>query len=249
MCLTGELALITGGGTGLGLGIARSLREAGARVCLVGRRLEALREAAAAIGDETIVVAGDITRAEDRARCLATIETEAGQPVSLLINNAGIHLKKPALEVGDNEFQAVLATHVSAAFSLTRDVGRGMVARRRGAVVFIASMTSYIGMPNVVAYTTAKCAVVGLTRAFAAEWGAHGVRVNAVAPGWIESPMLHQALDGDPVRKAKILGRIPGREFGEARDIGEAVAFLCSSAAAYINSAILPVDGGAHCGF
>jgi NAD(P)-dependent dehydrogenase (short-subunit alcohol dehydrogenase family) len=247
--LAGEIALVTGGGTGLGLGIARALHAAGARVCLVGRRPAPLEEAARELGAGALAFAADITLAADRARLLAEIAERTGGPVSILVNNAGVHLKKPALEVTDEEFDRVLSTHVGAAFSLTRDIGREMVARRHGSVVFVASMTSYIGMPNVVGYTAAKSAILGLTRAFASEWAAHGVRVNAIAPGWIESPMLHQALDGDPARKAKIVGRIPGHEFGRPQDIGSAVAFLCSPAAAYINSVILPVDGGAHCGF
>lgn len=246
--LTGQTAFITGGGTGLGFGMARCLAAAGAKVVLVGRRKDELAKACAEIGVNAFPLAGDVTKLETAPALVDQAEKLAG-PVSILINNAGVHLKKPATETSDAEFANVIQTHVFGAFALAREAGRRMVARKSGCILFTASMTSFMGIPQVVAYSAAKSAYVGMVRTLATEWGAHGVRVNAIAPGWIGSPMLEQALAGDPPRKAKILGRIPPGKFGEADDIGWAAVYLASPAAKYVNGVVLPVDGGAAIGF
>ncbi len=242
--LSGETALITGGGTGLGFGVARCLVAAGAKVVLLGRRKDALARACAALGPGALALPGDLTRL-DRVPAMAARAEKLAGPISLLVNNAGVHLKKPAVETSDAEFAAIVQTHVFGAFALTREVGRRMVERRRGSVVFTASMTALMGMPLVVAYSAAKSAYRGMVRSLAAEWGPHGVRVNAIAPGWIASEMLDQALKGDPARKAKILGRTPLGRFGEPDDIGWAVVYLASPAARFVSGILLPVDGGA----
>jgi gluconate 5-dehydrogenase len=242
--LTGQTALITGGGTGLGLGMARCLVASGAKVVLVGRRKEELENACATLGKNAFVLVGDVTKLENAPALVDKAEKLAG-PISILINNAGVHLKKPATETSDAEFAKVIETHVFGAFALTREAGKRMVTRKSGCILFTASMTAFIGMPLTVAYSAAKSAYVGIVRTLAVEWGAHGVRVNAIAPGWIGSPMLEQALAGDPPRKAKILGRIPPGKFGDADDIGWAAVYLASPAAKYVSGVVLPVDGGA----
>jgi len=242
--LTGQAALITGGGTGLGFGMARCLAAAGAKVVIVGRRQQELTQAAKSIGANAFPLVGDVTQLESAPAMLDQAESLAG-PISILINNAGVHLKKPAVDTTDDEFAAVLKTHVFGAFALTREAGRRMMPRKSGSVIFTASMVSLMGIPLVVAYAAAKSAYVGIVRSLAVEWGAHGVRVNAIAPGWIGSAMLEQALAGDPARKAKVLGRIPAGHFGEADDIGWAAVYLASPAAKYVSGVVLPVDGGA----
>jgi gluconate 5-dehydrogenase len=242
--LSEQAALITGGGTGLGLGMARCLVAAGAKVILVGRRRGALDQACATLGPRAYSLPGDVTKTEAAPALVDQAERLAG-PVTILINNAGVHLKKPATDTTDSEFAAVLQTHVLGAFALTREAGRRMVARRAGCVLFTASMASFMGLPLVVAYSAAKSAYVGIVRTLATEWGPHGVRVNAIAPGWIASDMLDQALSGDPERKAKILARIPMNGFGKPEDIGWAAVYLASPAAQYVNGVVLPVDGGA----
>jgi gluconate 5-dehydrogenase len=242
--LDGQTALITGGGTGLGLGMARCLISAGATVILVGRRKEKLAEAKTALGPRTFTLVGDVTQLSHAPDLAEAVEKIAG-PITILINNAGIHLKKPAEKTTDDEFANVLQTHVVGAFALTREIGRKMVQRGSGSILFIASMASFIGLPNIVAYTTAKTACVGLVRALATEWGPRGVRVNAIAPGWIGSDMLDQALSGDPDRRAKILGRTPLGRFGDPDDIGWAAVYLASPAARFITGVVLPIDGGA----
>jgi gluconate 5-dehydrogenase len=246
--LSGRSALVTGGGSGLGLGMARCLAAAGARVVLVGRREAELRAAADDLGPLAYPLSGDITAPEGPARIAAAAEALVG-PLSILVNNAGVHLKKAAVETSDAEFAAVLNTHVSAAFALTRAVAPGMLARGDGSILFTASMTTFIGMPRVVAYSAAKAAYGGIVRALASEFGPQGVRVNAIAPGWIESPMLRQALSGDPAREAKILSRTPLGRFGHPDDIGWAAVYFASPAGRFLNGVVLPVDGGASIGF
>ncbi len=242
--LTGQTALITGGGTGLGLGMARCFVAAGARVVLVGRREAELASACASLGAQAYALKGDITVLESVPELADQAQKLAG-PITILVNNAGVHLKKTALQTSDAEFARVLQTHVHGAFALTREVGKGMVERRSGCVIFTASMASLMGIPLVVAYSAAKCAYRGMVSSLATEWGPHGVRVNAIAPGWIASAMLDQALSGDPARKAKILARTPLNRFGEPDDIGWAAVYLASPAAKFVTGVMLPVDGGA----
>ena len=242
--LTGQTALITGGGTGLGLGMARCLAAAGAKVALVGRRQEELENACSSIGTNAFAVPGDVTKLESIPALVDAAEKLAG-PISILINNAGVHLKKFAVDTTDAEFANVMQTHVFGAFALTREVGKRMIQRKAGSVLFTASMASLMGVPQVVAYAAAKSAYVGIVRTLAVEWGPHGIRVNAIAPGWIGSAMLEKAMAGDPARKAKVLGRTPLGCFGEADDIGWAAVYLCSPAAKFVTGVVLPVDGGA----
>ncbi len=246
--LAGQTALITGGGTGLGFGMAQCLVLSGAKVVLVGRRREELQKACATLGQNAFPLVGDVTKLETAATTVDKAEKLAGS-ISILINNAGVHLKKPSTETSDAEFAAVMQTHVFGAFALTREAGRRMVEHKSGCILFTASMSSFMGIPLIVAYSAAKSAYVGMVRTLATEWGPHGVRVNAIAPGWIASDMLDQALRGDPARRAKIFGRIPMAKFGGPDDIGWAAVYLCSPAAKYVNGVVLPVDGGAAIGF
>ena len=247
--LDGEVALITGGATGLGLGMARSFVASGAKVVLVGRREEELRKAAAELGPAASFVAHDVTKHDEAESLVDAATRAAGSAPTILINNAGVHLKKPAVETTPEEFLTVLNTHVIGAHALTRAVLPGMLARKHGSVIFIASMASLFGIPKVVAYSAAKSAHVGMVRTLAAEVSADGVRMNAIAPGWIDSEMMRKALDGDPARRDKILGRTPMNSFGEASDIGWSAVYLCSPAAKFVTGAVLPVDGGASIGF
>lgn len=247
--LKDEVALVTGGGSGLGLGMARAMVQAGARVVITGRREAPLAEAVTMLGDAASSVVGDVTVPADRARMLAHCNQRFGQPASILVNNAGQNIKKPALEVSDDDLDALLNTHVKAAFALARDAAPDMIERGDGKILFIASMASYMGVPDIVGYTAAKTAVIGLTRSLAAEWSHLGVRVNAIAPGWIETPMTRQAFDNDPQRRNKVLSRTFRRTMGQPHDIGYAAVYLCSPAAAFVTGQVFPIDGGASVGF
>ncbi len=246
--LKGEIALITGGGSGLGFGIAKSFVAAGARVVLVGRREDVLKNAAKKLGKSATFEAHDITRLAEAGDLIQRLNKRVGK-ISILVNNAGIHLKKPAVEITAAEFNSVFQTHVAAAFSLTQAVLPDMLKRRHGNILFTASMASLFGIPLVAAYSAAKSAHLGLVRSLATEVSPQGVRVNAIAPGWIESDMMLKALKGDAERSKKILGRTPLHRFGTAEDIGLAATYLCSPAAKFVTGVVLPVDGGASIGF
>jgi NAD(P)-dependent dehydrogenase (short-subunit alcohol dehydrogenase family) len=246
--LQGETALITGGGSGLGFGIAECFVASGATVVLVGRRAEVLKKAAKKLGKSASFEVHDITLLDEAEALLQRASQKAG-PISILVNNAGVHLKKSAVDTTPAEFSAVLQTHVVAAFSLTRAALPQMLKHRHGNILFTASMASLFGIPLVTAYSAAKAAYLGLVRSLATEVSPHGVRVNAVAPGWIESDMMLNALNGDPERSKKILGRPPMNCFGTPRDVGLAATYLCSPAARFVTGIFLPVDGGASIGF
>ncbi len=247
--LDGETALITGGGTGIGLGVARRMIAAGAGVVLVGRRADPLRAACAELGPHATFVTADITAPDTAAGIVAAAEAGAGAPITILVNNAGTHLKKFAADTSPAEFRSLFETHVFAAHALTQALLPGMVARGKGAVLFTSSMAAFMGVPQVVAYAAAKSSFFGMVATLSAELAAKGVRVNAIAPGWIFSEMSSKALDNDPARKAKVMGRIHMGRMGTPEDIGNAAVFLCSPAAGYVTGVTLPVDGGSVVGF
>ncbi len=246
--LENQTAIVTGGGTGLGLGITRCLVQAGAKVVITGRREELLQEAAAELGPRVTPMVVDVTDTAALPAFVHRVTAEVGAP-DILVNNAGIHVKKSALEMTDEDFNSVLHTHLTGAFALTRATAPGMLRRGRGSMVFVSSMTAYMGMPLVAGYATAKSGVIGLVRTLSAEFAPKGVRVNAVAPGWIDTPMLRRAISADAERERKIRGRIQIEGFGAPEDVGWAVVYLCSEAAKYVTGVILPIDGGGHASF
>lgn len=246
--LRGEVALITGGGTGIGFAMAQAMAAAGARVVLVGRREAELTAAVARLGAAASHVVHDITRTAAAGELVARVASAVG-PVTCLVNNAGIHLKKAAAETTPEEFESVLRTHIVGAHALTRAVVPGMIERRHGTILFTASMASLFGIPLVIAYTAAKTAMVGMVRGYSTEFSAHGIRVNAIAPGWIETDMSRKALEADAARRAKVLGRTPMGRLGQPEDIGWAAVYLASPAARFVTGVTLPVDGGASIGF
>jgi NAD(P)-dependent dehydrogenase (short-subunit alcohol dehydrogenase family) len=246
--LQGEHALITGGGTGIGFAVARAMHAAGARVVLIGRREPELIEAVRVLGDRASYVVHDITQFEKAEALVSRITSEHG-PITCLINNAGMHLKKSAMETTPEEFQQVLGTHIFGAHALSRAVVPGMIERKHGCVIFMASMASLFGIPLVMAYAAAKSAMIGMIRTMATELSQHGVRVNAIAPGWIDTAMSRKAFAGDPGRKSKIISRTPMARLGEPEDVGWAAVYLTSPAAKFVTGSILPVDGGVSMGF
>lgn len=247
--LVGKTALITGGGSGIGFGIAQAYIDAGAKVIIVGRTEERLQTAVKALGTNAYYSVFDITNQSKIKEFVNDVVNEYG-PLHILVNNAGIHLKAPASETTDEGFLSVIQTHLLSAFSLSREVMNQMKANQvKGSVIMISSMTGIMAMTQVVAYTSAKTGMLGLMRGLLADYALDGIRVNAIAPGWIESNMLHKALDGDVERKSKILNRIPFKKFGKPEDIGNAAIYLASDASSYVNGVLLPIDGGAAVGF
>lgn len=246
--LTGRIALITGGGSGIGFHIAQCMASSGATVIITGRREDVLKEAVAKIGDRAAYVVNDITRTGELPDLVSGIESSVG-PIDILVNNAGINMKKPTLLVTDEEFSKILQTNLQAVFSLTRECAKRMVERKRGSIIMISSMASLYGIDRVIAYSASKAAVDGMVRALATELSPSQVRVNAVAPGFIETPMMLKAMNDDPSRRDKAMDRTPMGSWGKAENIGWATVFLASEAAGFITGVTLPVDGGNSIGF
>lgn len=246
--LTGKKVLITGGGKGLGFAIARTMAKQGAEIIITGRSEPQLKDACANIGAACAYFVFDLTNSAAIPAFADAIENKHG-PVDVLVNNAGINMKKEMLEVTDEEFESIIKTNQSAVFSLSREFAKKMVPRKAGVILLISSMASQYGIPKVIAYTASKSAVEGMTRAMAVELSPLGIRVNCIAPGFIETDMSSKALNSDPERKQKVLSRTPMAKLGKPDDIGYAAAFLSSDAANYITGIILPVDGGNAIGF
>jgi NAD(P)-dependent dehydrogenase (short-subunit alcohol dehydrogenase family) len=246
--LEGQLALITGGGSGIGLAIARCMVHAGATVIITGRREEVLKEAIDALGEAAHYMVNDICDLVSIEGMVEQLEATYG-PLDIVVNNAGINLKKPALQVTDEEFHNILHTNLNSVFALTRACARRMVERQRGVILMISSMAAYYGIDRVVAYAASKSAVEGMVKVLASEFSGDNVRVNAIAPGFIETEMSRKAMNNDPDRRDRAMRRTPMGKFGQPEDIGNAAVFLASGAARYITGVSLPVDGGNSIGF
>lgn len=246
--LAGKQALITGGGTGIGLGIAQAFCAAGAKVVISGRRQEVLQSACEQLGPNASYHVCDLSKLENIPAEVQAMEKQGFAP-DILVNNAGINLKKPALEVTDEEFNAVIQTNLNGLFALSREVARGMAARGKGVILNITSMAAMYGLDRVPAYSAAKTGVLGLTRTLAVEWARLGIRVNSIAPGFIFSAMTAKALDADPDRKRRVMDRTPMGRMGNPEEIAAAAVFLCSDAASFVTGVNLPVDGGNSIGF
>jgi len=246
--LDGKTVLVTGGASGLGFAIAGAFAGQGSRVLIVGRNEERLKAAQQRLGENALFIAFDLTNI-DRLAELASAAVDVMGEIDVLVNNAGVHLKKDALAVSNQEYQQVVLTNQTAVFALTREVGKSMVARRTGNIIMLSSMASQYGIPKVMGYTAAKAAVEGMTRALAVEWSPFGVRVNCLAPGFIKTAMSGKALDDDPARKERVLARTPMGRLGEPLDVANAALFLASIQSKYVTGVVLPVDGGNSIGF
>ncbi|WP_456786217.1 SDR family oxidoreductase [Cellulomonas sp. P5_C5] len=242
--LEGQLAVVTGASRGIGLAIAQSLASAGADIIAVSHAMPSgdspARAAVESLGRTFTPLAADLSDASDVAALAAGLAT---RPVDILVNNAGTIRRTPAAEHSDEDFDHVLGVNLRATFTLSREIGRGMIERGGGKIVNTASMLSFQGGINVPGYAASKSAVAGLTKALANEWADRGVNVNAVAPGYVSTANTHD-LRQDAERSDAILARIPAARWAEPADIAGAVLFLCSRAADYIHGAVLPVDGG-----
>ena len=243
-----KVALITGGGSGIGLGVAGQFIVLGAKVVITGRSIEKLEAAKKKLGGNCTVIQNDVTDLSGHTALIHKIENEVGN-LDILVNNAGAHHKIPSTEVTDEQFREVMETNLNSIFSLTREVLKVMVPRRSGSIINISSMAALYGMPRVAAYSSSKTALLGLTRALTAEYSYSGVRVNAIAPGFIESEMLRGAMQNDPEREQKVMARTPMKRLGTPDEIGYAAAFLASDASKFITGICLPVDGGNSIGF
>jgi NAD(P)-dependent dehydrogenase (short-subunit alcohol dehydrogenase family) len=246
--LAGKNVLVTGGGTGIGFAISAALVTAGARVLMVGRREDVLIDACKTLGENASYKVFDIAALEQIPAFAKAATDEFGE-VDVLINNAGINMKKEFLDVTDADFESIMRINQQAAFALSREFARHMMARKSGCIIMISSMAAKYGIPKVISYTAAKSAIEGMTRAMAVDLSPSGIRVNCIAPGFIETAMSAKALNSDPERKARVMARTPMGFMGKPEDVGYAAVFLASDAAKYITGVVLPVDGGNSIGF
>ncbi len=243
--LDGKVALVTGANSGLGAAIAVALAEAGADVAVHSRCAEAASESIAGVtatGRRGEVVTGDLARS-DAARSIVEQAVEKFGRIDILINNAGMIRRAPAVDFSETDWAEVLEVNLSSVFRLCQLAGRGMLERGGGKIVNIASLLSFQGGITVPAYTASKSGIAGLTKALANEWARHGVNVNAIAPGYMETDNT-AALRADETRNRQILERIPAGRWGASADIAGAAVFLSSDASCYMHGHILVVDGG-----
>jgi len=241
--LTGKTALVTGASKGIGASIAIAMAQAGADVVLVGRSqdsLSATRTAIENLGRTTETLIADV---ESRDQIAAAFKSIEQLNVEIVVNNAGSITRAPAIETSLEDWDRIIDTNLNSVFQISQLCAKSMLAKGRGRIINIASLLSFQGGINVPAYTASKHAVAGVTKALANEWGAKGVTVNAIAPGYISTDNT-QALRNDVDRNASILARIPIGRWGTPEDLAAVAVFLASPAAAYINGEIITVDGG-----
>lgn len=244
--LDGRTALVTGCRRGIGRAFARGLAEAGADIVGVSASMESqgseVEEDVRACGREFSGYACDFRNRQALYGFIEQVKGD-GHRIDVLVNNAGIILRKPATEHPDEYWDEVMEVNLSAQFVLAREFGREMVERGWGKILFTASVLSFQGGITVPGYAAAKGGIAQLTMALANEWAGKGVNVNAIAPGYIETDNT-TALRSDPVRSGQLLVRIPAGRWGVPDDLKGAVVFLCSEAANYVHGAVLVVDGG-----
>lgn len=244
--LSGKTALVTGCRRGIGRAIAKALAEAGADVVGVSAGLETqgsdVSKDVAAAGRRLQAYRCDFSERAALHRFVEQLD-EDGHSIDILVNNAGTIRRAPAAEHSDGDWDHVIEVDLSAPFVLTRELGRRMVDRGAGKIVFVASVLSFQGGLNVPGYAAAKGGIAQITRAFANEWASRGVNVNAVAPGYVATDNT-AALKADDKRSAELMARVPARRWGEPDDIAGPVVFLASEAARFVHGAVVPVDGG-----
>jgi 2-deoxy-D-gluconate 3-dehydrogenase len=243
--LTGRIAIVTGGGRGIGRSVALRLAEAGADVCVTARTAKQLEETAAGVracGRSALAVAADATDAAAVGRVVERTVEELGG-LHLLVNNAGMELAKPLLDTGEQEYDRLMATNVKSMFLFTKAAGPHFIGQKYGRIVNMASVGAFTAAPNQSIYHLSKAAVAHFTRAMAIEWARHGIAVNAVAPGWTRTELISHLLE-DREKLDRYVKTIPMRRLGEPDDIAPMVAFLCSDLAAYMTGAVVVIDGG-----
>lgn len=244
--LSGRLAVVTGCRRGIGLAMAEALAAAGADIVGVSAHLEhegsEVQRRVELMGRWFKGYRVDFASGASVLK-LATEVAHLERPVDILVNNAGIVSRAAAEVQSESGWHHVLQVNLTSHFLLAREIGRTMLERGRGKVIFTASLLSFQGGINVAGYAAAKSGIAGLTRALANEWAARGVNVNGVAPGYIATDST-RALQDDPIRSRAILERIPAGRWGRPEDIGGVTVFLAAPASDYVSGVIVPVDGG-----
>lgn len=243
--LASKTAVVIGGTSGIGLGIARGLAQAGANVVPTGRRAALVQSAAEEIkklGRKSLAIPADVTSRASLEALLQAACAEFGA-VDILVNSAGTTQRTPVLDVSDSEWSATLETNLNGMLRACQIFGRKMIERRYGRIINIASLASFVALYEVAAYSASKAAVASLTKSLAIEWARYGVCVNAIVPGVFRTGLSTALLDGT-ARGQEYLLRTPMRRFGELEELAGAAVFLASDAASFVTGHLLAVDGG-----
>ncbi len=244
--LDGKTALVTGARRGIGKAMALGLAEAGADIIAVSANLEAegsdIERGVNALGRSFSGYRCDFSNRADLYRFIEQVKADHAV-IDILVNNAGMVLREPAERHSDDYWDKIINTNLSAQFMLSREIGKGMLARGRGKIIFTASLLTFQGGITVPGYAASKGGVGQLTKALANEWAGRGVQVNAIAPGYVRTDVT-EALQNDPERYRSILERIPAGRWGEIDDFKGPAVFLASAASDFVNGEILVVDGG-----
>ncbi|OAX57035.1 2-dehydro-3-deoxy-D-gluconate 5-dehydrogenase KduD [Xanthomonas graminis] len=241
--LEGKVALVTGANTGLGQGIALALAQAGADIAAAGIQAPTeTEEKVKALGRRFVAIEANLISIQPVQRVLD--ETLAGLGrLDILVNNAGLIRRADAVDFSEQDWDDVMNVNIKSAFFMSQAAGRHFIAQGSGKIINIASMLSFQGGIRVPSYTASKSGIAGITRLLANEWGAKGLNINAIAPGYMATDNTAQ-LRADAARNQSILERIPAGRWGVPEDLGGTAVFLASSASDYVNGTVIPVDGG-----
>lgn len=243
--LDNKIAVVVGGTSGIGLAIAKGMAEAGADVVPTSRRADMVEAAAAEIeqrGRRTIRVSSDVSDRASLQRVLDETVSAFGK-VDILVNCAGRTKRAPTLDFSEEDWNDILDTNLTGTLRASQVFGRHMLERESGSIINIASLSTYVALYEVAAYSASKAAVASLTKSLAIEWGPRGVRVNAIAPGVFRTALNQKLLD-ETERGREFLLRTPMRRFGNVDELAGAAIFLASDAASFVNGEIITVDGG-----
>lgn len=239
--LAGRRALITGSSQGIGLALARGLAEAGAKVVLNGRDPDKLAAAAATIEGAT-TLGFDVTDHDGVRGAIDRFEADVG-PIEILFNNAGMQFRTPLEDFPADAFERLLQTNIASVFHVGQACARHMIARGHGKIINIASVQTALARPSIAPYTATKGAVGNLTKGMATDWAKYGLQVNAIAPGYFDTP-LNAALVADPDFSAWLEKRTPAGRWGNVDELVGAAVFLAADASSFVNGHVLYVDGG-----
>jgi gluconate 5-dehydrogenase len=243
--LSGAVVLVTGSSAGIGLALARGLAGAGARVVVNGRTrnvVDATVDALRAEGADAHSSVFDVTEPAQIADAVRCIEGEVG-PIDVLVNNAGIQRRAPLEDYPEETWRELMRANLDSVFYVSKAVAKGMIARKSGRIINIASVQAELARTNIAPYTASKGGVKMLTKGMATDWGKHGLRVNGIAPGYFKT-VLNQALVDDETFSAWLAGRTPMGRWGDVEELVGAAIFLASDASSFVNGHILYVDGG-----
>ena len=243
--LTGRTAVVVGGTSGIGRAIAHGLAQAGADVVCTSRRIEEVEKAAGeieALGRKTIRRASDVSNRESIENLLSESAAAFGK-VDILVNSAGRTKREPTLDVNEEDWNAILETNLTGTLRTCQAFGRHMIGNGYGRIINIASLSTFVSLFEVAAYSASKAAVASLTKSLAIEWAKQGVNVNAIAPGVFRTALNTKLLDETP-RGQEFLTRTPMGRFGNVEELAGAAVFLASDAASYVTGEVLVVDGG-----